>query len=293
MPRGVSGLHADRAAQVRGTQATWRSRAPGTMLNLIRTLYFNGATGTDGLVTRTADSRARGDIDAPRTWLRSTPLLDLQDPRLWIRATSLTQLSLNDRAKVLAIYAFVKRLPYRRPFKMGHRSAREVLDAGWGDGPDKATLMIALLRQVGVPARLRIVRMDGRILRGLADHLPSISWPFVEVWLDGRWIRTDTYIFDAAYTAAAREALKASGERYGFGVYVDGQSLWTALESVSLSPLPPGSDPMVLEDMGPFHDHDDYMASSGFRVRHSRLGRFLHWNLKVPAMRLALQRLRR
>src|SRR6476661_2116885 len=142
-------------------------------------------------------SRTGAERDAPGRWLASTPLLDLEDPRLAIRATSLTQLASSDRAKALAIYGFVKRMPYRRPFKMSHRRAREVLDSGWGDGPDKATLMVALLRSVGVPARLRMVRMDGRIMRGLVDRLDAISWPFVEVWLDDRWIRTDTYIFDA------------------------------------------------------------------------------------------------
>jgi hypothetical protein len=239
-----------------------------------------------------AKSRASVEKDAPGLWLGSTPLLDLEDPRLVIRSTALTQLSSNDRAKTLAIYEFVKRLPYRRPFKMSHRRAREVLDSGWGDGPDKATLMVALLRLAGVPARLRMVRMDGRILRGLVDRLDSISWPFVEVWLDGRWIRTDTYIFDGAYMAAARQALRKSGQRYGFGVYVDSQPLWTALDDASLSPLPVGSDPMVLEDLGPFHDHHDYMASGSFRSKHSRRFRFLRWNLLVPAMRMAIERLR-
>jgi hypothetical protein len=170
-----------------------------------------------------AQRRSRG-VDLPEACLRSTFLLDLDDPRLRMRASSLTQLSLNDCAKALAIYAYVKRLPYTRPFKMGHRTARDVLDSGMGDGPDKATLMISLLRHAGVPARMRIVRMDGQIMRGLVDQLESISWPFVEVWLDGRWIGTDTYIFDAPYMAAARQALKDSGQQFGFGVYVNTQA---------------------------------------------------------------------
>jgi hypothetical protein len=232
------------------------------------------------------------DIDAPEAWLGSTLLLDLEDPRLRMRASSLTQFSLNDRARALAIHTFVKRIQYGRPFKMNHRTARAVLDSGQADGPDKATLMIALLRSVGVPARLRIVRMDGRIMIGVVNHLGWISWPFVEAWLDGRWIRTDTYIFDAPYIAAARQALKASGQQFGFGVYVDTHPIWTALEDASLSPMPPESDPMVLQDMGPFHDNDHYMASHGFRARHSRLARFMRWNLMVPKIRLALLRLR-
>lgn len=244
------------------------------------------------MLSRFTHSRSRVDIDAPGAWLGTTPLLDLGDPRLSIRATSLTQLARDDHAKAMAIYAFVKRMPYRRPFKMGHRCAREVLDSGEGDGPDKATLMISLLRHAGVPARLRIVLMDGRIMRGLMNPLDSISWPFVEIWLDGRWIRTDTFIFDSAYMAAARQKLKASGQRYGFGVYVDSQPLWNGRESASLSPLPPESDPLVLEDRGPFQDPDDYMASTSFRTMHSRLGRFLRWNLLVPAMSWSIRRLR-
>ena len=259
----------------------------------MRKAYPDGETpGVHGLAT-TGDVADCIDSDAPEAWLGSTELLDLEDPRLRMRAGSLTQFSLNDHAKALAIYAFVKRIPYTRPFKLGPRSAREVLDSGRGDGHDKATLMIALLRLAGVPARLRIVRMDGQIVRGLVSHLGWICWPFVEVWLDRRWVRTDTFIFDAPYMAAARQALKATGQRFGYGVYVDSQPLWTAREHASLSPLPLESDPMVLEDMGPYHDPDDHMASHGFRALHWRLARFMRWNLMVPKIRLAVLRLRR
>ena len=91
---------------------------------------------------------------------------------------------------------------------------------------------------------------------------------------------------------AARQKLRESRQRYGFGVYVDSQPPWSGRESASLSPVCPESDPMVLEDMGPFQDHDDYMASTAFRTKHSRLGRFLHWNLMVPGMGWAIRRLR-
>lgn len=252
----------------------------------------DGTTPRAEGVAPAAKPPAGSDIDAPHAWLGSTALLDLEDPRLRMRANSLTQFSLNDHAKALAVYAFVKRLPFHRPFKLGPRTAREVLDSGRGDGPDKATLMIALLRLAGVPARIRIVRLDGKVLRGLVADLRWICWPFVEVWLDGRWIRTDTYIFDAPYMAAARHALRKSGQDFGFGVYVNTQPLWTAREHAALSPLPVDADPMVLEDMGPFHDPDHYMGSHGFRALHWRLARFMRWNLMVPKMRLAVLRLR-
>jgi len=233
------------------------------------------------------------EADQPGHWLGSTGLMDLGDPRLRMRAASLVQLCHNDREKALAVYAFVKRLTYLRPFKMGPRTAREVLDAGAGDGPDKATLMIALLRLAGVPARLRIVVMRGEIMRGLVDNLKVISRPFVEAWIDGQWLHTDTYIFDAAYMASARQALKEHNATWGYGVHVEGPMLWTALESTLMSPLPLESDPMVVEDMGCFHDANHYMASEGFRARHAVFTRFLRWNLMVPRMRRAVDRIRK
>jgi hypothetical protein len=252
------------------------------------TATFVGGSGVGQAIPEHAPEGA----DTPSHWLGSTPLLDLEDPRLRRRAASLVQLCRNDREKVLAIYASVKRLTYLRPFKLGPRSARAVLDAGAGDGPDKATLMIALLRLSGVPARLRVVVMRGEIMRGLVDNLKVISRPFVEAYVDGQWMRTDTYIFDATYMAAARQALKAAGATWGYGVHVEGPMLWTALESTTTSPLPFDQDPMVVQDMGCFHDTADYMASEGFRARHVSLVRYLRWNLLVPRMRRAANRIR-
>jgi hypothetical protein len=230
--------------------------------------------------------------ERPEAWLGSTRLMDLGDPRLRMRAASLVQLCRSDREKALAVYGFVKRLTYLRSFKMGPRTARAVLDGGSGDGPDKATLMIALLRLAGVPARMRIVLMRGEIMRGLVDNLDAISRPFVEAWIDGRWLRTDTYIFDAAYMASARQALREANATWGYGVHVDSPMLWTALDSTLMSPLPLESDPMVIRDMGCFHDADDYMASPGFRARHTVFARYLRWNLLVPRMRRAAERIR-
>jgi hypothetical protein len=219
--------------------------------------------------------------------------MDLGDPRLRMRAASLVQLCHTDREKALAMYAYVKRLSFLRPFKMGPRTAREVLDAHFGDAADKATLLVALLRLAGLPARMRIVVMHGEIMRGLVDGLSSISRPFVEVWMGGQWLRTDTFIFDADYMASARQALRSAGAAWGYGVHVQAPMLWTGQESTIMSPLPFEADPMVIEDMGVFHDPDHYMASSGFRARHSMLGRFLRWNLMVPRMRRAADRVRR
>jgi hypothetical protein len=247
----------------------------------------------DGRLQEGSNKHPRGSAGEPQHWLRSTRLMDLGDPRLRMRAASLVQLCRSDREKALAIYACVKRLPYHRPFKMGPRTARDVLDTGSGDGPDKATLMIALLRMAGVPARLRVVAMRGEIMRGLVDGLGVINRPFVEMWIAGAWQHTDTFIFDADYMASARQALRAAGGAWGYGVHVESPMLWTGHASTLMSPLPLESDPMVVEDLGAFHDPQDCMASSAFRARHVSFVRFLRWNFLVPRMWRAAQRIRR
>ena len=55
-------------------------------------------------------------------WLGSTALMDLEDPRIRIKALALTQLCASEQAKALAIYLFIKRMPFRKSLKLRHRS---------------------------------------------------------------------------------------------------------------------------------------------------------------------------
>lgn len=234
----------------------------------------------------------RLDIDHPARWLGSSPVLDLEDPRLRLRERSITQLCKTDREKALAIYAFVKRLPFTRPMKLRMRTAREVLDLGKGASPDKATLLVALLRLAGIPSRLRFIRYRGEVMRGLVP-LVFANWrPVLEAWLGGRWVATDTYVFDAVYMAAARHRLKELGWQRGFGIGRDGQGIWNGIEDAWSLGLPPSQDPMTLQDHGCWHDPQAFETSAGFRRKHGLFARRLHWNLVAPWMERAIRRLR-
>ena len=232
------------------------------------------------------------DPDHPSAWTRSTPLLDLQDPRLRLRATALTQLCRSDRERVLAIYGFVKRLPFARAVKLRFRRAREVLDAGRGDADDKGTLIVALLRAVGLPARLCYTELHGDILRGLTDSIESAARPVLQVWLDGRWAATDTYIFDAAYASAARRRLQAQAWEWGYGLHRDGHLLWDGVNDAFLTGGPDTAAAVSLGVLGQFHDPQDYADSEVYRIRQTRFGRAVRWSLLAPAMERAVTDLR-
>jgi hypothetical protein len=110
---------------------------------------------------------------------------------------------------------------------------------------------VALLRLVDIPARLRYVELRGDILRGLTSSVASASRPVAEIWLNGHWVRTDTYIFDAVYMAAARQRLKDTDWEWGYGIHRNGHG---PLERRGQTPIwaacPLKKDEMVISDLG-------------------------------------------
>ncbi|MDB5874980.1 MAG: hypothetical protein JWQ07_4422 [Ramlibacter sp.] len=232
------------------------------------------------------------DGDDPQLWLGSSPLLDLEDTKLRLRVQSLTQLCKTEREKALALYSFVKRMPFSKPFKMRLHTAREVIDQGRGDSADKATLLVAMLRLARMPARIRYLTLRGEVMRGLLSGMPEPTRPLVEIHRNGEWVGTDTYIFDAAYLAAARRRLAENGWDWGYGIHVDGHQLWDGNSSAYVGGARPDWDPMILEDHGVFCDPLEYISSRSYRGRHARLSRALQWNVFSPAMERAIRDLR-
>lgn len=235
---------------------------------------------------------AARDEDQPHRWLAKSALLDLEDPKLRVRVHSLVQLCQSEREKATTLYHFVKRMPIERRFKLRPHTARAVLDAGCGDASDKATLLVAMLRIAGVPARLRFMRVRGDVLRGLGAGVRELHRPVMEVRLGGAWQQTDTYIYDAATMAAARQRLRDRGWEWGFGIHVDGRMLWDGSDSAWSGEPPEPGHAMLAPVEGVFHDPRQYYTSRCFRSGCRPLLYLLRWNLLVPAMNRAWRALR-
>lgn len=229
--------------------------------------------------------------DAPGDYLGSSALLTLQDSRLRLRARAITQLCKTDRERAMALHNYVKKLPFERSFKLRLRTAREVMDAGGGDATDKSTLLVAMLRRCRIPARIRFVELDGQILRGLTSRMPTAPRPVVEIWLHSRWVRTDTYIFDAAYVAAARQRLKDQDWEWGYGIHRNGQSIWNGTDDAFLGGYRTEQDPLVVRTLGVYHDPLQFVSTDLFR-RNFRPVAGLHWNILSLFMRKAVRQLR-
>jgi hypothetical protein len=232
------------------------------------------------------------DDDRPDRWLGPTELLDLGDAKLRLRARALTQLAKSDREKALAIYGFVKRVPFAKTFKLRLRGPRQVIDAGRGDALDKVGLFVALLRIAGIPARIRFLQLPGEMLRGLISHMNSAARPVAEVWVGGRWVATDTYIFDAAYMAAARQRLTEEDWECGYGIHRDGASIWNGTHDAFLTGAAVARDRLVEGPQGVCDDPLAFVASAAWRNTHPALASAVHWNIMVPSMGKVIRELR-
>ncbi|WP_167772828.1 transglutaminase-like domain-containing protein [Ramlibacter humi] len=237
-------------------------------------------------------ARRRLEQDDAQRWTATSPLLDLDDPKLRLRAQSIVQLCKTEREQVLALYACVKRMPFAMSFKMRLHTAREVLQQGRGDSFDKATLLVALLRLAGFPARLRFLTLDGAVIRGLLGAAPRPVRPVLEVFRDSRWIATDTYIFDGPYAAAARRRLRDSGWTHGWGMCVHGAALWDGQTDAFLNGDEPHEDGLVLHDHGVFCDPLEFVSSPSYREIHGRLARAVQWNVLASGLERGIRELR-
>ncbi len=117
------------------------------------------------------------------------------DPVVHAEALRLTQGLTTDEEKVRALYAFATNQVRYVGLEFGIHSlkphaAREVLQRAFGDCKDKATLLVALLAEVGIEAEVALVRTadngqthDSVASLGVFNHaiayVPSLNW-----WLD-------------------------------------------------------------------------------------------------------------
>jgi hypothetical protein len=115
--------------------------------------------------------------------------------------------------------------------------------------------------------------------------------PIVEIWVQDRWLRTDTFIFDPTCMAAARQRLRDLDWEWGYGIHVNGHMAWNGQEDAFLGGVPTECDLMVVADLGLYHDMRHFLRSRAFR-EHFGARRALYWALVAPVSDWAFRRLR-
>ncbi|WP_375263440.1 transglutaminase family protein, partial [Palleronia sp.] len=195
------------------------------------------------------------------------PVQNLIDRRGWP--------DLGEHERIGAAYDFVRngiRFGYNRRDEI---PASEVLSDGYGQCNTKATLLMALLRGLGVPCRLHGFTIHKALQRGIVPEVvysiaPSeILHSWVEVRVNGRWVNLEGFILDAAYLRGLQGAFPDRESLCGYGV---------GTETLAAPPVAwRGGDTYIQKtgisrDLGTFGTPDDF-----YRQHRQEFGHLRGW----------------
>lgn len=160
-------------------------------------------------------------------YLQETAMLDFSHPSLQRLIQDRVWQQADEFHKIRAIYDFV-----RNEIQFGYNvddrlSASRILKDGYGQCNTKGTLLMALLRGVGIPCRIHGFTIDKKLQKGAMTGIvyqkaPAMifhSW--VEVQYQGVWYNLEGFILDDGYLRKLQERFSdCTGAFCGYGVAV-------------------------------------------------------------------------
>ena len=144
-------------------------------------------------------------------YLRKTRMLDYDNESIRNLVNERGWNDLDEYRKIGAIYDFVRNdilFGYNRSDLL---AADEVLSDGYGQCNTKATLLMTLLRAVGIPCRLHGSEVDKHFQEGVTSGIIAALAPdtivhtWAEVLYQGRWTALEGVITDEQYVCAVKE----------------------------------------------------------------------------------------
>lgn len=222
-------------------------------------------------------------------------LLDFDDPLVRETAHRLVSGQATLREKLAAIFHYVRdEILFGFPPDGDLTPASETIHLGMGQCNTKGSLFVALCRAVDIPARLHFSLIKKEIQRGLFTGFAyrlmpdQISHSWVEVLVDSRWRRIDSFINDQAFYLAGKRELAKRGWDTGYSISCAGgaSSIELNLDEEAFVQMD-----AVVQDQGAWDDPAAYYASDNYRNRPNAVLLFLYRlmvgriNRKVAGMR--------
>ena len=204
------------------------------------------------------------------SWRQPTPLLDYDHATIQTLVQRQVWLLLSEYERIGAVYNFV-----RDDIVFGYNAsddlpASQVLADGIGQCNTKGTLLMALLRAVGVACRFHGFTIDKALqkgaITGVAYQLAprSIIHSWVEICSTGQWIRLEGFILDRRYLKALQSRFTGhQGPFCGYGA---------ATPNLQCPPVDwVGKDTFIQKDginhdFGLFDSPDDFYAQHGVNL---------------------------
>lgn len=209
--------------------------------------------------------------------LQPTPMLDFHHPDIRQLVAEKDWQSLPPYEAIGAVYDFVRdeiAFGYNRDDTL---SASEVLADGYGQCNTKGTLLMALLRAVGIPTRFHGFTIYNALQKGA---IPLYLFPFapariihswVEVNLEGKWLNLEGYIIDTRYLNQIQKRYGTEQKAFSaYGIATRNLSqpevIWQGRDTYIQSEG-------IADDLGVYDQPDDFYREKGSNL--SGLRRFL------------------
>lgn len=214
-------------------------------------------------------------------------IADLIDAQKWN--------DLNEFDKIGAIYDYVQNKILLGYNKYDNLTATQVLADGIGQCNTKATLIMALLRAVGVPCRLHGTKVTKVFQRSLMPKImaklapPLIVHTWAEVYYNGEWLSLEGVITDKAYISGLQKLFpEHQGKFFDYAVAVkDFKNLqidWKG-ENTTVQ------QQAVVKDLGVFDTPDDFYAK--YKQEYRGLKKFMYENIGRKIMTKKVAKIRR
>ncbi|WP_281559156.1 transglutaminase family protein [Thalassomonas sp. RHCl1] len=200
-------------------------------------------------------------------FLLETPMLDFNHPQIQALIKQRKWRDLSPYDAIGASYTFV-----RDEIRFGYNAddrlpASRVLNDGYGQCNTKGTLLMALLRALGISTRLHGFTIDNELQRGaipgylfaLAPKRIIHSW--IEVYQGERWINLEGYILDNTYLKQVQNSFADQCQSFsGFAIAtqclaapdIDWQGQDTYIQSDGIA-----------DDFGVYNQPDDFYTKHG------------------------------
>lgn len=202
--------------------------------------------------------------------IEPTDILNFRDPEIESLVERNEWRALPEFERIGAVYDFV-----RDQILFGYNAsdgipASRVLADGYGQCNTKSSLLMALLRSVGIPCRFHGASIHKKLQKGVVDGLlyklapESIIHSWVEINFEERWIGLEGVILDRNYLQGLRDTVASDGGPflgYGAGTQdIDNPAVeWcgsdTAIQTTGIN-----------RDFGIFADPDTFYRRHGVNI---------------------------
>ena len=152
------------------------------------------------------------EISDVSQYLMTTPMCDHDHPLVQETARKVASGAQTEREMAIRIFYFV-RDSIRFSIAFSKSKASQILMQGYGECITKTNVQVALLRAVGIPARMRWVMAQTKVLAGLVAPFmlrsmkPDASHFWAECFLAGRWISCEAMLDKPLYEGMLKERL--------------------------------------------------------------------------------------